>query len=162
MALAPIWDFCAVYNTQWFRFVEWAQSKDFPLQGLSYNHLAEYLICLLFFHKLVPLSFIASALKLLNPPTWLIGAAGHHMTLQCQARLLGSHHMATPAHSTYLGGAATWRQKRWSYTPQHNLKYHTFLFVEIAEIGSVSVLSSNQNDAYIGCRLKPETLTCQI
>ena len=47
--------------------------------------------------------------------------------------------------------------KNWSYTPRRTLKYRTF--VDIAEIGTVSVLSSNQNEAYIGCRLKPETLT---
>ena len=34
-----------------------------------------------------------------------------------------------------------------------------FLFVDNAEIGTVSILSSHQNKAYIGCRLKPETLT---
>ena len=40
------------------------------------------------------------------------------------------------------------------YTPRHNLKHRTFLFVDIAEVGTHSVLSSNQNQAYIGCRLE--------
>ena len=39
-------------------------------------------------------------------------------------------------------------QKHWSYTPRRNLKYR-----------SVSILASNQNEACISCRLKPETLT---
>ena len=67
--------------------------------------------------------------------------------------------MATPARSPYLASAATWPQKHWSYTPQRTLKYLTFLFVNIAEISNVSVLSSNQNEAYIGCQLKREILT---
>ena len=40
------------------------------------------------------------------------------------------------------------------YTPRHKLKHRTFLFVDIAEVGTRSVLSSNQNQAYIGCRLE--------
>ena len=92
----------------------------------------------------------------------LIGAASHHMTRQCQAGLPWCRHVATPARSAYLPSAATWRQKHQSYTPRRNLKYRTFLFVGIAEIGTVSVLSSNHNQAYIGCWLKPETLTWPI
>ena len=40
------------------------------------------------------------------------------------------------------------------HTPRHNLKHRTFLFDDIAEISTVSVLSSNQNQAYIGCRFE--------
>ena len=36
---------------------------------------------------------------------------------------------------------------------------HSFLFVDIAEIGTVFVLLSNQNEACIRGRLKPQTLT---
>ena len=86
---------------------------------------------------------------------------GHtsHMARQCQASLPWHHHVATPARSTYLASAATWRQKHWSYTPRGTLKYCIFLFVDIAEIGTVSALSYKQNEAYIGFQLKPETLT---
>ena len=47
-----------------------------------------------------------------------------------------------------------------SYTPRHILKYRTYLFVDITEISTVSILSSNENEAYIRCQLKLETLTC--
>ena len=87
------------------------------------------------------------------------GATGWHMARQCQDSLPRSRHIAAPARGTYLAGADTWWQKHWSYTQRRNFKYHTFLFVDIAEIGTVSVLSSNQNEAYIGCQLRPETLT---
>ena len=81
------------------------------------------------------------------------------MAQHCQASLPWHCHVATPACSAYLASTATWRQKHRSYTSWHNLKYRTFLFVDIAEFGTVSVLSSNQNEADIGCQLKPETLT---
>ena len=78
---------------------------------------------------------------------------------KCQATLPWPHQVVTPAHSVYLASATIWRQKHMSYIPRRTLKYCTFLFVDIAEIGTVSVLSSNQNEAYISCWLKPETLT---
>ena len=86
-------------------------------------------------------------------------AAHRHMARQCRACLPWRHQVATHARSVYLASTTTWRQKHWSHTPRHTLKYRTFLFVDIAEIGTVSVLSSYQNEAYIGCRLIPETLT---
>ena len=46
-----------------------------------------------------------------------------------------------------------------SYTPWRNLKYCTFLFVDIVKLCTISILSSNQNEANICCRLKRETLT---
>ena len=46
-----------------------------------------------------------------------------------------------------------------SYTLWRYLKYRSYLFVDITEISTVSVLSSNQNEAYIRCQLKLETLT---
>ena len=81
------------------------------------------------------------------------------MVQQCQASLPWRSHVAIPAHSVYVASATTWQQKYWSYTLRRTLNYHTFLFVDIAEIGTVSVLSSNQNKACIRGRLKPETLT---
>ena len=81
------------------------------------------------------------------------------MALKCRASLPWRRQVATPACSAYLVSVATCRQKHWSYTLRHTFKYRTFLFVDIAEISTVSVLSYNQNEAYIGCRLKPETLT---
>ena len=81
------------------------------------------------------------------------------MAQKCQASLPWRRQVATPACSAYLVSAVTWRQKYWSYTSRRTLKYRTFLFVEITENGPVSVLPSNQNEAYICCPLKPETLT---
>ena len=40
------------------------------------------------------------------------------------------------------------------YTPRRNLKHRTFLLVDISEVSTVAVLSSNQNEAYIGCRFE--------
>ena len=40
------------------------------------------------------------------------------------------------------------------YRPRRNLKHRIFLFVDIAEVSTVSVLLSNQNQAYIGCRFE--------
>ena len=70
--------------------------------------------------------------------------------------------MAPPGRSAHYASAAIWRLTYWSSTPHRNLKYRTFLFVDNAEISTVSFLSSNQNEAYISCLLKPETLTWPI
>ena len=42
------------------------------------------------------------------------------------------------------------------YTPRRNLKHRTFLFVDIAEVGTVTILSSNQrqNEVCISCRFE--------
>ena len=47
-------------------------------------------------------------------------------------------------------------------TPRCNLKYHIFRLVDIVVLCTISNLSSNQNEAYIGCRLKQQTLTWPI
>ena len=81
------------------------------------------------------------------------------MSMKCRASLPWRRQVGTPARSTYLASAYIRRQQHWSYTPRRTLKYRTFLFVDIAAIGTISVLSFNQNEAYISCRLKPDTLT---
>ena len=81
------------------------------------------------------------------------------MARKCRASLPWRQQVATPARSAYLASATTWWQNHWSYSPWRNFKYRTFLFVDIAASGTVSILSSNPNEAYIGCWLKPETLT---
>ena len=148
--------------TCWYCFAFYPR----PVLGFGYCRCLRLCVCVCLSVCLCVCAITWDPFKLGSPnldqrckTPWLTHWGRHHMARQCQASLPWHRHVATPACCTYLASAATWQQKQQSYTPGRNLKHCTFLFVDIAEIGTVSVLSSNQNEAYISCRLKPETLT---
>ena len=93
------------------------------------------------------------------------GGGGGVKSLRWYVKMKHTHTLnLTYIHSSYASICCSWvifgvrciYNGPWTcrYTPRHNLKHRTFLFVDIAEVGTRSVLSSNQNQAYIGCRLE--------
>ena len=124
--------------------VVWKRAKTHPLwtlplsavtaitRSISWSPKTHYSGTWLYSHSYFALQCTASKKSMGHPSLYGAAVPGQpSLSSLCAER----YHLATKKHG--------------SYTLQCNLKYHTILFVGIAEISTVSILSSNQNEVYI-------------